>query len=123
MPKQTLKGFDYFSYIDRIMLDLKLPENTPDENRQKIRALVEELVDERIIEIVLSLFDKKEFDMMDEMMKQQPDMDESEALFMVADTIIDLPEKLSRALDGLREEFTHYGDLAPAIPADVSQPS
>ncbi|MBI5755145.1 hypothetical protein HZA41_02920 [Candidatus Peregrinibacteria bacterium] len=115
MPKQTLKGFDYFSYIDQIMRDLKLPENTPEENRQKIRALVEELVDDRIIQIVLSMFDKKKFDMMDEMMKKNSDMDESEALFIVADTIADLPLKLDRALDGLRDEFTHYGDLYPQV--------
>lgn len=106
---------NYFGYIDSIMNGLKLSPTMSDQMKLQVRQMVEEMVDDRIMETIISLFGKEEYDAVDEILRENPDIDENEALFFVADTISELPEYLTKMLESLKEEFLDYGYLNESV--------
>ncbi|MBI2464171.1 hypothetical protein HYV57_04400 [Candidatus Peregrinibacteria bacterium] len=106
---------NYFVYIDSIMNGLKLSPAMTEQAKLQVRQMVEDMVDDRIMETIISLFGKEEYDAVDEILRENLDIDENEALFIVADTISELPEYLTKTLESMKEEFLDYGYLNESV--------
>lgn len=109
------KNFDYFAYIDSIMKKLKLSPDADDSTKTHIRTLVEDMVDDRIVELVLSAFTPTDYEKVEQLLKENPEMDSNEAILLVSESIDGMPERLDKGLEGLRDEFIHYSDFADKV--------
>ena len=72
-----------------------------------MRAQIESLLNERIISTVIDRFGRRELDLFEKILEDHPELDEVDALMVIAPDVPGIKENLERAINSLFFELTH----------------
>jgi len=105
-PTQKTQYFNPDNFIDMVIKDMKLGD-TKAETVDALRDEIERMLSDRIISTVLGAFSKHELELFEKILEDHPELDEVDALMVLAPTIEGVKEQLERAINSLYFELVH----------------
>lgn len=116
-----LKKFPtYDEFITRVIRDLGLAD-VPKDTMNDLRDQIEHMLDVRIMDTVIGSFTDDEFLMIDYLMANYDDLDEMDAVLVIATEKPHLAELLQKMLDELLEDLRDYSNRVQAFLAEESE--
>ncbi|MCC7197288.1 hypothetical protein IT413_03810 [Candidatus Peregrinibacteria bacterium] len=101
--KKTLY-FNPTEFGDRVIQDMQLGEVRP-ETLEALHDQIETMLTERILDTVIGAFTKRDLELFEKMLEDHPELDEVDALMVLASSIDGLKEQLERAINSLYSEL------------------
>ena len=98
--------FDPKAFVQKVIQDCKLT-NESEVIRQKLEDRIELALSDRITATIVAKFTERELQLLDKMLEDHPELDEFDAISMIAPSIPGMQEELQKAIDDLYEELTH----------------
>lgn len=107
---KTKSPFDYYQLLEEVYQSLGL-EKASEEQKTQIMSLIEERVEERLIETVMSAFGKEDYEIMEAIMEKKPEIDPLDVIIETAAHKEGLPQKIEKEIEQLKKEFTHLNEV------------
>lgn len=104
MPKQNYFNPDKF--IDEVIAAMSLGD-TDAATTLALREEIEVLLNDRIVSTVIGAFDKREMELFEKILEDHPELDEIDAMMVIAPEVPGLKESLERALNSLYFELAY----------------
>jgi len=104
MPKQNYFNPDKF--IDDIIAAMNLG-NADAATLLALREEIETLLNERIVNTVIGGFGKREMELFEKILEDHPELDEIDAMMVIAPEVPGLKESLDRTLNSLYFELAY----------------
>jgi hypothetical protein len=101
--------FDSEKFITAVLKAMKL-DTAPAPTVLALREEIENLLTARIVGTVIDGMGKKEIEMYNNILNDHPEIDEMDALMMLAPSIEGLKEKMERNLNSLYSELVYDAD-------------
>ena len=105
MAKKT-QYFDPRGFVQKVMQDSKFGEMS-DTTRRALEEGIHRRLGERIMATIIDQFSEREFTIMEKMMEDHPEIDNLDAIILVAGEIPHLQALLEKAVMDLYEEMTY----------------
>ena len=103
------KYFDMDKFIDSIIEDMKL-EKANTLVLKDIREMIAERLADRLITTVFRAFTEREIQLSQQMVKDHPEIDEMDAIMIVAKDVKGLDEEIERQIESLYSELVYDAD-------------
>jgi hypothetical protein len=100
----TAKYFNPENFIDQVIDAMKIG-NTPVSTMQALRDEIEMLLAQRIVDTVISDMGKRELGLFEKVLDDHPELDEIDALMMLAPDLPGVKEKMERQINSLYFEL------------------
>lgn len=105
MAKKT-KYFDVERFVSEVIRDMKFGKiAAPVE--MELRGVIEAQLGDRIMATIINSFQEKEMQLFNNILKDHPELDEIDAVMMVAPNVPGLSEKLERNINSLYRELVY----------------
>lgn len=98
--------FDPKEFVQKVLQDCKLT-NEQGEVRQKLEDRIELALSDRITATIVANFDEREFALLEQIMEDHQELDEFDAISMIAPNVPGMQEELQKAIQDLYEELVH----------------
>ncbi len=107
--KQTQKKVQYFNsqaFVDKVLEDCQLGDVSAQE-RSELEEQVERRLSERITATVINGMTERDMQLYEKVLADHPELDDMDALTVIASNLPDLQMKLLKSIQDLYEELTY----------------
>lgn len=107
--KQTQKKVQYFNsqaFVDKVLEDCQLGDVSAQE-RSELEEQVERRLSERITATVINGMTDRDMQLYEKVLADHPELDDMDALTVIASNLPDLQVKLLKSIQDLYEELTY----------------
>lgn len=101
---------DPAKFVNKVITDMKLGAVAPAILTSLKEAITLRLAD-RILGTVIDSFSEKELKSFENFLNEHPELDEMDALFVTAQEVPDIDDKLRRNIESLYRELTYDADM------------
>lgn len=109
MPTKKQKKVQYFNpqlFVDKVLDDCKLGD-VPADVRAELAEQVERRLSERITATIINAMSDKDMRLYEKVLADHPELDDMDALTIVASSLPDVQVKMLKSIQDLYEELTY----------------
>jgi len=109
MADKKQKKVQYFNsqaFVDKVLQDCELGDVST-QDRAELSEQIERRLSERITAVVINGMKDKDMDLYEKVLADHPELDDMDALTIIASGLPDLQIKLLKAIQDLYEELTY----------------